>query len=508
MKNSAQNHLAPLHTFIETPYRTLAEERIAMSAEDNVVAMFREIYAQVPAYREYLAKHGVTAADVHTYADFHKLPLVNKPDYLQAYPLPTLCREGDLSSCDLISVSSGSTGLPMFWPRNMKHELDIALFFEQIYRGSFQADKKRTLVIVVFPMGTWVGGLYSQQSLRYLSEKGYEITAVTPGTNKEEALRVVAELGPLFDQTVLMGYPPFVKDVIDTGVARGIEWQKYNVKMIFAGEVFTEEWRNNMCHNVGASNPCFDTVSLYGTADAAVLGLETPLSISIRRFLSNNPAAALELFGEPRLPSFVQYDPTSRFFEIHDGTLVLTVDNGIPLMRYHINDTGGIFSYEEMMAFCEKHCFDPLVNLGIDPHSEEEKAICKQPFVYVFGRADFTISFFGANIYPENVIVGLEQPEFQKQVSGKFVMEVRSRPNHDEYVHVVVELLPNMGAEVEADPDLIDKLAQSIKHHVRRLNSEFANYAPESFQLPEVELRPFGDTEYFPVGVKHRYTKK
>jgi hypothetical protein len=31
------------------------------------------------------------------------------------------------------------------------------------------------------------------------------------------------------------------------------------------------------------------------------------------------------------------------------------------------------------------------------------------PFVYLFGRADFTVSYFGANIYPENVSVGLEQ---------------------------------------------------------------------------------------------------
>ena len=31
------------------------------------------------------------------------------------------------------------------------------------------------------------------------------------------------------------------------------------------------------------------------------------------------------------------------------------------------------------------------------------------PFAFVFGRANFTVSFFGANVYPENISVGLEQ---------------------------------------------------------------------------------------------------
>jgi phenylacetate-CoA ligase len=41
-----------------------------------------------------------------------------------------------------------------------------------------------------------------------------------------------------------------------------------------------------------------------------------------------------------------------------------------------------------------------------------------------------------------------------------------------------------------------------------RLNSEFGNYVPVARQAPLVTLRPYGDPEYFPVGVKHRYTKK
>jgi phenylacetate-CoA ligase len=91
------------------------------------------------------------------------------------------------------------------------------------------------------------------------------------------------------------------------------------------------------------TRPAFDSAALYGTADAGVLGTETPLSITIRRFLAGNPSAAQALTGQLRLPTLVQYDPADRFFEsLDDGTLVFSADGGIPLVRYHIADEGGV----------------------------------------------------------------------------------------------------------------------------------------------------------------------
>ena len=124
--------------------------------------------------------------------------------------------------------------------------------------------------------------------------------------------------------------------------------------------------------------------------------------------------------------------------------------------------------------------------------------------VVSFGRADFTVSFFGANIYPENVTVGLEQPDIQRWVSGKFVLQVKETADGNKVLSVTVELLP----KVIADDDKISMIATSIHQQLLRLNSEFANYVPAEFQQPEVVLKPAGDQEYFPAGVKHRYTRK
>ncbi|MEV5409917.1 phenylacetate--CoA ligase family protein [Thermopolyspora sp. NPDC052614] len=454
-----------------------------------VLDLFRRVATTVPAYAAFLREHEIDPAEVTTVERFTRLPLTDKAGYTRRYALPELCRDGAIG--EMIAVSSGSTGEPSFWPRSAADEEAVTARFEQVFRDAFRAHERRTLAVICFALGTWVGGLYTLGCCRRLAERGYRITAVAPGNDKREILRVLPQLAPYFEQVVLLGYPPFLKDVVDAGRAEGLPWADYNVKLVTAGEVFSEEWRTLMAERAGMSDPCRDTASLYGTADAGVLGNETPLSIEIRRLLAARPEAARELFGESRLPTLVQYDPRARFFEQIDGTLAFSGDGGIPLIRYHIADEGGLIAYERMMDFLRRH--------ELRPQTDGPRL----PFVYVFGRSHFTVSFYGANVYPENITVGLEQPGVSDLVTGKFVLEVLEDAAHDRVLAVTVEL----AAGAEATPDVADRLTDSIQAQLLRLNSEFANYVPEHKRRPLVRTRPIGDPEYFPPGVKHRYTR-
>ncbi|MGW4062935.1 phenylacetate--CoA ligase family protein [Amycolatopsis sp. NPDC004747] len=455
--------------------------------ENHVLELFRRTAETVPAYREFLREHGIEPQTIATMADFRTLPLVGKEGYHRKYPLPELCRGGTFDGLDMIAVSSGSSGHPTVWPRALEDELHVARRFEQVLAGAFEADRRRTLAVVCFPLGTWVGGLFTTACVRHLAAKGCPITVVAPGNNKAEILRVLPELAPHFDQVVLLGYPPFVKDVVDTGLAEGIAWPAYALKLVLAGEVFSEQWRELVARRAGIADPVRDIASLYGTADAGVLGTETPRSAGIRRFFAGRPDLASEVFGDARLPTLVQYDPASRFFEVHEGTLVITADGGIPLIRYHLADDGGLLPHEELLGFCARHGFTPPPGPDL-------------PFVYVFGRSLFTVSFFGANVYPENVTVGLEQPGISDTVTGKFVVESVEDADRDRRLRITVETAP--GATADAG-----RIAAAVRAQLVRLNSEFAHYVPAERQLPDVVLRPAGDPEYFPAGVKHRYTR-
>ncbi|MFF3442601.1 hypothetical protein [Streptosporangium sp. NPDC002721] len=104
---------------------------------------------------------------------------------------------------------------------------------------------------------------------------------------------------------------------------------------------------------------------------------------------------------------------------------------------------------------------------------------------------------------PENIAIGLEQPEVNTLVTGKFVLEVTEDAERDRRLTVTVELAPGPRGSEEA----AERIGLSILTQLRRLNSEFANYVPATKQPPVIRLREAGDPEYFPPGAKHRYTR-
>ena len=228
--------------------------------------------------------------------------------------------------------------------------------------------------------------------------------------------------------------------------------------------------------------------------------------VCIRRFLGANPDAARQLFGESRLPTLVQYDPFVRYFEAlpdaegRGHTLLFTGDNGVPLVRYHIADSGGLVPYEAMLRFLADWKFDPLAALG----GHAWRGARRLPFAFVFGRANFTVSYFGANIYPENISVGLEQAPVSEWVTGKFVLQAKEGLAGAPHLAIAVELVPGTTGDAAKQA----AIEAAILAHLLRLNSEFANYTPSEYRRPQVTLHAAGDPDWFPPGVKHRYTRR
>lgn len=492
---------AALAQFLDTDLSALLRPGEQGDGFPEALALLRRAADRVPAYGAMLRDAGIGPDDIHDAADFARLPLLTKDNYVRRFPLGDLVEGGDLAACDFFAVSSGSTGEPTLWPRGLQHELPIAVRFEQVFRDGFQAHQRHTLAVVCFALGSWVGGMYTTSCLRWLAAKGYPLLIVTPGNKMDEILRVVRRLAPQFEQTVLLGYPPFLKEVVDAGRAEQLDWRSYSVRLVTAGEVFSETWRDLVLERLGQPEILNSIASLYGTADAGVLGNETPLSVAIRRYLSEHPDLAASLFGEERLPTLCQYDPTARYFEVVEGgTLAFSGDNGAPLVRYHIADQGGIISFDQMRATLAEHNFDPQMALAQAGLGQGRRL----PFVYVFGRANFTVSFFGANIFPETISLALERPEMRGWTTGKFVMEVKEGLAERPRFTVAVEL----AHKEQPDPTRIDLAEREILDTLKTHNSEYANYVSSDDQRPVVTLWSKGHPDYFPVGVKHRYSRR
>jgi phenylacetate-CoA ligase len=115
------------------------------------LGLFHEMVATVPAYREFLAEQGVAPESVRALGD---VPLMTKANYHQRYPLPARCRNGTLDGCDMVAVSSGSSGRPTVWPRSVLDERAVAARFEQVF-ASFEAAGRSTLAVICFALGSW-----------------------------------------------------------------------------------------------------------------------------------------------------------------------------------------------------------------------------------------------------------------------------------------------------------------------------------------------------------------
>src|SRR3989344_4960563 len=250
----------------------------------RALATFQQSAERVPAYKDLLSKNNINPNKIKTIFDFKTLPITNK-SYLRSYKLSELCWDGNLHDLDMISTSSGSTGEPFYWPRGLDQEEEVTKIYEIIYK-TFKADKKKTLLVIGYSMGNWIAGTFTLTATMRLAQKGYPITIISPGIIVDEIVKAVKNLSDSFEQVILAGYPPFIKDVIDRGKNFGIDWPKFDIKFIFGGEIISEQFRDYILKSVGKtkeSERLTDTMNTYGSADSAILGYETPISIYLRR---------------------------------------------------------------------------------------------------------------------------------------------------------------------------------------------------------------------------------
>lgn len=482
-------------------YQSTSASQWERLGEAFALDLFHKASQKIPAYKDFLRKHKINPEKIKTKEDFELLPTVDKKNYLQYYPLKSLTWENDLSGLYTLSSSSGSSGTPFLWPRGSLQEVEGARFSELFYKYLFNMDKKSTLYVVSFGMGAWIAGSFMTSITQLISRKGYPLMVITPGLEKDLLIKLIKDLSPNFDQVLIIGYPPFVKDILDSGKNYDLDWKKINMKLMFAAEGFSEKWRDYMLRKVGEKNSLKTTTNIYGTAEAGIMGMETPLSILLRRVLIKSGGFE-PFFGQNRLPTVVQYDPTTKYFEKVQNELVFTASSGIPLIRYSIHDHGNIIHYDQVKETIEEN------GIRIDKELkkyEVEDFDWKIPFVYIFGRTDFMVNFYGLNVFPEHIKAGLEDDKISDSVSGKFTMNTDTNKKYNQKLILNVELQN----DIEPNNNLKKKVLKSVLENLTKRNSEFnklySALGPKK-ATPEINLFPYGDPQ-FKIGIKHRWVK-
>lgn len=347
--------------------------------------VFLAARARCPAYRKFLEAEGYSARGPWR---LDRVPVSNKQNYVKAYSIEERCYGGRLPGGGVvIDESSGSSGMPNNWVRSRSERRDVG----RILQGSYDlvyGDHDRIL-LNCFALGPWATGMSVSMALADVGN----LKSIGPDAKKLEATLVT--FGPSY-RYLVMAYPPFARAFVD---ATALDLSAYHLDLVCGGEGISEALRTHLSRSFRS------IVSSYGASDLEInLGLETALTIALRRRCAADPALCRALFGRDTPPMIFQYNALDFVIETSaDGTLLFTVcraDGAAPKLRYDLKDIGGTLTARALGERLRAH--------GVDLASLAGRRSAF-PLLYVFGRGDLTVAFYGAKLYPtdlEEVIQG------------------------------------------------------------------------------------------------------
>lgn len=473
--------------------------------EKNTLNLFKKASKHCKAYKDFLKINKVKVEKIKTIEDFKNLPPTNKENYIRKYPLEWLIWKDSFTVPRTMHATSGSTGEPTYFTRDIYNDLKRGFIFELFLNHNKESIANPTLFIITFGMGIWSAGV-GIFSASYLINniKKYPLTIISPGVNMPEILKILKNLSPSYKQIIIAGYPPFAKDIIDNAVLGIPALKKNKFRFIFTGEGFPEEFRHYLCSKVDVDNIYTDTMNTYGTSEFGATSIETPLSILIRNLVYKNKKILFDLFGEyDKIPTLVQNLYTDLYIYSKDNELFLTGNYIMPLINYQIGDTGGTTTYEKINEILSDY------RINIQKEAKENHInnyIYKLPFIYVFTRKNLTVTLYGVLIYPEFIQPALMKRTISKFVTGKFIMSTKYDKSNNQYLEILLELKKGIN---ELNKKQIEEIKKIIVDTLRNKSSEYRELEKDLKEKahPLIKTLPYEAKGLFEIKSKHKWVR-
>jgi phenylacetate-CoA ligase len=367
----------------------------------QALGLFRTASTKVAAYKSFLAERGFDPASVKTFEDFATIPITDKASYFAGHKLDEMIT-GKVSDTHIFYMSGGTTGDSMIGAASRetlrKYPPSLAAIFH--LQWDLCDPNNRVLLINAMSLGAWIGGTYTSAIFQQISDRWPNISYTSPGADVDRILDLVEAVGSSFDTLVLTSYPTYVKEVLNAGRDRGIDWKAHRVKVIVSGERLDAKLRREILTTISDPIDHHAIMDQYGASEMGNPGAETPLVSTIIRLASENVELCCSIFGADEPLTLLQNNPLGAFLEIVDGRIVGTAGSFMPVVRYTPKDLGRMMRYDDMLKLLAGHGIDITKSLAQDGWT---KPLYKWPFLAVLGRADYAVSIYGAKVSPQSI---------------------------------------------------------------------------------------------------------
>ncbi len=286
--------------------------------------------------------------------DFEKLPLTDKCELREAYPLGLKAVPD--SKIVRIHSSSGTTGIPVVIPYTKKDVQDWAVMFERCYRMAGVTNKDRVHITPGY--GLWTAGIGFQAGAERL---GAMCIPMGPG-NTDKQLKMMQDLG----STVLTATSSYALLLAEEIEKRGIKNKIKLKKALIGSERWGDKMRDRIANELGVElYDIYGLTEIYGPG----IGISCDKKTGIHYWTDY-------VYFEIIDPKTGKTLPDGEY-----GELVITTlkKEGAPLIRYRTHDLTRIIPGE-----CPCGSKFPRIDILI-------------------GRTDDMVKVKGVNIFPGQI---------------------------------------------------------------------------------------------------------
>ncbi|MFG3420319.1 phenylacetate--CoA ligase family protein [Micromonospora sp. NPDC049460] len=426
----------------------------------------------VPAYGDFLRRNQWR----FRWFDLSSYPPTDKQSYVKAYPEAQRCWHGEIEIAgSVVDESSGSSGQPFNWIRSRRElrsvHKNLAGYATMVFPS------KRRFVINAYSMGAWATG----------TNTGIAMSKIAMVKNTGPDLQKIADtlryFGPGFEY-IVTAYPPFLKHLRDKLDAEGFPWGEYRISGLVGGEGMTEALRDYL------EERFLKVRSGYGASDLTIgIAGETDFTVWVRRRLRTDVALRTALLGpdEHRLPMIFQYNPLETYLETNADLEVLCTINSTavlnPKVRYNIGDEGRLIAYPDVLAAIG----DPAAQSDAERAGRTDRM--QLPLLFLFGRKDSTISYMGANIYPQDVEYGLYADNPLAHLLHSFCLELEEHADLESRPVVNLQLREDLALGPDERLALAETCRGGVLRYLAEVSRDFAESLVEDPSAADLRVR-------------------
>jgi len=233
---------------------TISRDELCALQLERLKAIVRHVYTNNPVQRRRLDEVGVGPDGIGSLDDVARLPMMNKDDLRDHYPLGLSCVPSDRIA--EMHMSSGSTGVPIVMPYT---QADLAQWGECMARCYVMAGARRGEVCQITPsFGLFNGGFGMYHGAR---AAGLFIIPTGAG-NTARQIKLAGDFGTRI-LTGVVSYGLRIMEVLEETGA-----QLPNLKIgIFGAEAFSEAMKAKMAEALG-----IEAFDIYGMTDTGGVG--------------------------------------------------------------------------------------------------------------------------------------------------------------------------------------------------------------------------------------------